>query len=55
MKNSILTNLEEPTDIQLVELMREVAKEAEEKALAEQQRLKEKIANELIILRFKLK
>ncbi len=47
-KYPLLTNLEEPTDQQLSDLMREVAKEVQSKALLTQQQLSETVAQEII-------
>ena len=47
MKNKILINAEEPTDIELIELMIEVAKEAKDKAELVKKQLSLKIAQEI--------
>lgn len=47
-KDTLLTNIEEPSDTQLSALMREVAKEAKRKAVLAQQQLSETIAKEIL-------
>ena len=55
MKNNILMNFDEPTDIQLVQLMNEVAIEAKSKASIEKKHLSEKISNEIAVVKAKMK
>lgn len=47
MKSKILINSEEPTDVELVELMNEVAKEVKIKSELVKKQLREKIAQEI--------
>lgn len=55
MKNNILMNFEEPSDIQLVELMNEVATKAKSKALIERKHLSEKVTNEIKAVQSRIK
>ena len=48
-------NFEEPTDIELNNLMMEVAKEAHDKAVIEKKRLSEIITNYIIIIQAQMK
>ena len=47
-KYTLLTNIEEPSDEQLSNLMKEVAQEAKRKALISDQQLRETIAREIL-------
>jgi hypothetical protein len=47
-KYTLLSNLDEPSDEQLSELMQEVAQEAKRKALIADQQLRETIAREIL-------
>jgi hypothetical protein len=47
-KITLLTSLDEPSDEQLSDLMKEVAQEAKRKALISDQQLRETIAREII-------
>jgi len=47
MENNILMSFEEPTDLQLVQLMNEVATEARNKVAIEKIHLSEKIKHEI--------
>ena len=51
MKNNILMTFDEPTDIQLVQLMNEVATEAKSKASIEKKHLSEKITHEILVVK----
>jgi len=55
MKNNILMNFDEPTDIQLVQLMNEVAIEAKSKALIQKKNLSEKIIHEIVVVKAQMK
>jgi hypothetical protein len=55
MKNNILMNFDEPTDIQLVQLMSEVATEAKSKASIEKKHLSEKITCEIAVVKAQMK
>ncbi len=54
MKNNILMNFEEPSDIQLIELMNEVATKAKSKALIERKHLSEKVTNEIMAVQSRI-
>jgi hypothetical protein len=47
-KYTLLSNLDEPSDEQLSDLMQEVAQEAKRKALIADQQLRETIAREIL-------
>lgn len=55
MKNTILMRMEEPTDIQLISLMKEVAFEAKNKAMLSKKKLANTIAQEIIKAQSRLK
>ena len=55
MNNNLLMNIEEPTDIQLTDLMHEVIIEVKAKAILAQKQLDEKIAREITSVQLKLK
>ena len=48
-------NFDEPTDIQLVQLMNEVAIEAKSKALIQKKNLSEKIIHEIVVVKAQMK
>ena len=50
MKHYALMPLSEPTDKELINLMKEVARDAKEKALAEKKTMAKKIAQEIFKL-----
>ena len=55
MRKDILTNLDEPTDNELSELMLEVVNEAKQKALIAKKKLTETITKEIKIAKEKFK
>jgi hypothetical protein len=55
MKYKVLMSYDEPTDIELNELMKEVAEEAKLKALMAKKNLSQKILNEIISVKERMK
>ena len=53
-KITLLTSLDEPSDEQLSDLMKEVAQEAKRKALLSDQQLRETIAREILKIQIPL-
>jgi hypothetical protein len=54
MKNLLMNNNNEPSDLELSSLMIEVAKDAMDKALIEKKRLKETISNYILVFNTKM-
>ena len=55
MKVSVLTNFEEPSDNELIGLMKEVSEEAKSKFAINRKQLNEKIAAEILVAQAKYK
>lgn len=55
MKVSVLTNFEEPSDNELIGLMKEVSEEAKDKFAIIRKQLNEKIAAEILLAHAKYK